>query len=785
MRLVYIALAWATGIGIANSGVSITLTSWLVLSIGMIAVCIAIWRASGYRMAAVMAAAFAFGGLRMAIMPDTSALAAYNNLGGLTIEGIVTAAPDIRDDTILLRVSAESVFFASHTTPTEGLVLVRAPRLTGETIRYGDRVSATGRLITPAEYDAFSYADFLGRGGVFSIMRDASIEVLSRGHGNPFFTAISDLRAQCRDIINRYLPEPGAGLLTGILLGDESQISPGLADDFSAAGAAHIVAISGFNMVIVSSVVTRTLSVARVRPRPAALIGLLVIAVYTVFVGANAAVVRAAVMAGLLVIAEALKRKTYLPASLAFVVLFMSMQNPTVLYDLSFQLSFVATLGLALFADPLQARFSALMLRLFPEPFAVTVGGFLGEPLVVTAATLITTTPLIILYFNRFSLVVLPVNLLVVPFQTALFLVGIFAVVTAFVAPIIAQMAFWFCLALLSWTIGIVRLFASLPFAQMGLSVDPRLVFAFFVCIFGGAIMVATQPDWWSRFGLLLRRRAVTISVIVATMTISALVFAVSASRPDGLLHVFFLDVGHADAVLIQTPGGAHMLVNGGRFPSRLLTAIGDRLPFNDQEIEVIAITQPDEFQFTALPSVLSRYETGLVLTNGQPNLGDAYIALQTALADRQVLPVTAGYALDIDDGVTVEVLHPQRTPNLSDPLGEHTLILRVNYGDISFLLTSQLNQTGQNELIDAGEWLLATVMQLPAQGTLRSLSEQFLEAVQPSAIVLQSDPANLRGDPDPDVLALLGDIPLFRTDQGGTVHFWTDGEKLWAVQER
>lgn len=148
-------------------------------------------------------------------------------------------------------------------------------------------------------------------------------------------------------------------------------------------------------------------------------------------------------------------------------------------------------------------------------------------------------------------------------------------------------------------------------------------------------------------------------------------------------------------------------------------------------------------------------------------------------------MPVTAGYSLDIDDGVTVEVLHPQRTPDLTDALGEHPLTLRVRYGDISFLLTSQLNQTGQDALIEAGEWPLATVMQLPAQGTARSLSEKFFEAVQPSAVVLQSDPANLRGDPDPDVLALLGDVQLFRTDDGGTVHFWTDGETLWTVSEK
>jgi competence protein ComEC len=784
MRLIYIALGWCAGVLLALSDWSLTPSAWLVLALSLAVLLIMMHRVRGYRLLIAAILAFGLGGLRTALNPTTSAVAALNNTGGLTIEGVVVDAPDVRDDRIDFRVDVETVERAGRVELSSGRVLVRAP-ITSDA-RYGDRVRVTGQIIAPAEYDTFSYADYLARVGVFSIMRYTSVEVLSSGHGSPIYAALLDLRMQAADRIASSLPEPQAGLLTGILLGLERGISPELGDAFAATGAAHIVAISGFNMVIISGVVMGLLERARVKPSWAALFGILVIAVYTIFVGANAAVVRAALMSSLLAVGTAVKRKTFVPTSLALVALVLSALNPPVLLDVSFQLSFFATLGLALFTDPLAARFDGLLLRLFPEPFARSAGRFLSEPLVVTLAALITTLPLTVMYFSRLSLVVVAVNLLIVPVQAVLLMTGGIATMLAFVLPPVAQLLYWFCMLFLTWSIEVVRTFASLPFAQVDVTLDPRLVFAFLAGLIGWTVMQAAQPDWWLALGRVIRRRSVIFAALFSAFGILALTAAVLLSRPNyRTLDVWFLDVGHSNAVLMQTPGGVHMLVDGGRFPSRLLTAIGDRLPFYDRDIDVLFITQPDVFQFGALPAVLARYNTGIVLQNGQDNLSEAYIELQEALADRQVMPVTAGYTLDVDDGVRVEVLHPQRQPELGEHLGEGSLVLRISYGEISFLLTSQVNVDGQVAILDSPHWPLATVMQMPHHGASRSLDSDFLAAVQPQAVVLQSDRANLLGHPHGDTLAMLGEIPLYRTDQNGVIHFWTDGQQLWVQTQR
>jgi competence protein ComEC len=783
MKLVYIALAWTAGIVIAARTDTRQSLIWLALAILALA---AVWLSRGNRgrrMTAIVLAALALGGLRVAITPTTSDIATYNGVGGMTIDGVIVDVPDVRDDRIQVRVAAETVTRAGGTLPTSGLVLVEAPRTAD--LRYGDRITATGQVVTPAVYDTFSYADYLAFSGVYSVMPNAAVEVVSRGSGSPIYAALIDLKRSARHAIESALPEPQAGLLSGILLGDARGIAPDVQQAFATTGTAHIIAISGFNMVVLSELVRKVLHRFHSRRWLTAAPSILLIIVYTVLVGASPAVVRAALMSTVLVIGQALRRKTYVPASLALVALLLSAANPLVLWDIGFQLSFFAVLGLALFADPLSRRFDTVLRRVFPSRIARLAGDALTEPLMVSLAALLTTLPLTALFFGRLSPITLIINVLIIPVQPALLIIGGLGALVAALSPMFAQILFWLDLVLLSWTIDVVRLFARLPFADTAVSLHPTWAALFFIVLIGGAMLRATRPRWAERLGNLVQRRAVVTTTLLAGIATALLTSAVAFSRPDGKLHVWFLDSGHSNSVLVQTAGGAQILIDGGRFPSRLLSALGDRMPFNDREIDVLVITQPDEFDVGALPAVLERYQIGVLLRNGQPNQGETWAAIEQALAGTEAVTVRAGYSAIMDDGTKLEVLNPQRQPDLTDSLDDSALVLRVTFGDISYLLASDVSAAGQAGLLDAGQWPLATVMQLPHHGAARSLDAAFLAATQPQLIVLQSDAANRLGDPNPDTLALLGNVPLYRTDEGGTIHTWTDGYELWIETEK
>ncbi|MGB1285941.1 MAG: ComEC/Rec2 family competence protein [Aggregatilineales bacterium] len=782
MRIVYLALGWAAGILLAANG-WLPPVFWLLVM--AILTTLAWWGCDNrWHIIALTILCFAAGGFRYTLVPQSSDIARFNNTGGVFIEGVVVDEPDIRDDRIQLRMAAEQVAAGAETFPTEGLVLVNAPRLAD--VAYGDRVQASGQLIAPAEFDTFSYADYLARDSVFSIMDNAVVDVIGQGGGNPLSAALIDLKSQTQAQISQYLPEPSGALLSGILLGNERGISPELNDAFSKTGASHIIAISGFNMAIISGVVMGILG--RLMPNRRVLpvvIGTAFLVIYTLFVGANPAVIRAAVMSSLLVIAPLFRRKTYVPASLAFVAMLMSLQNPTVLWSISFQLSFFAVLGLSLFVDPLDRAFDKTLAFLFPGKLAKTIAGILNEPLIVTLAAQIATMPLTILYFQRLSLVSQIVNLLIVPVQTYLLFVGAIATMLSFLFAPVAQVLFWMDMLLLNYSIGVVRAFGQLPNADTAFFVDPRLIALFYFSVIGGAMVSATRPAWLIKVMNLIRSRILLSAVVFSGLALFILMWGMFRSRPDGDFHLWLLDAGHSNAVLMQTPGGAHILVDGGRFPTRLLTTLGDTLPFYDREIELLFVTQPDDFDTGALPAVLERYSVGTVITNGHPNQSEAQAALAAAIAPYEQLTVKAGYTMMLDDGVLIEVLNPSTQPELGDSLNDFALVLRVTYGEMSFLLTSDLSRSTQGALLENGQYPLADVMTLPQHGTARSLDEHFLVAVQPSVILLQTDATNRRGDPDGGVLALLDEIPVLRTDDGGTWHLWTDGNELWAQPTR
>ena len=782
MRLIVIAVAWVLGISLARALPELTTLHWMV-ALGACALALGLarlGRAPGKILFLLLI--LTAGGARQSVVPSSSDIAAFNGFSG-TITGVVVDEPRYREDRVQLRLEAETVFVNSQTASTSGLVLVEADR--GVEIEYGDQVRATGALAWAGTGDTFSYADYLGRQGVFSIMRNAGLEVVSQDQGDRVYARLLELKEIVRREIARALPEPQAGLLTGILLGDESGIAPPLKDDFTRAGASHIIAISGFNMVIVSAIVTRALSSLLGGKSAAVTISAVaVIILYSLFVGASPSILRAALMSSLLVIGNQLKRRTFLPASLALAALILSIIDPNVLLDIGFQLSFCAVLGLGLFADPLSERFAALLNRWLPAKLATPLHSFLNEPLIVSFAAQVATLPLIILYFGRLSLAALSVNMLIVPVQSAVLLLGLAAVVVSVFAPALGLLIFWADGLFLSWTISVVRVFAAWEFADVAIVLDGRIIQGFYVMLIGGAMIRAARPPLWQRIEHFVRRNAVVVSAAAAAFLLLVLMLAMLWSRPDGKLHVWLLDVGHSNAALMQTPGGAQILVDGGRYPARLLTAIGDRLPYYDRELEIMVITQPDEWDIAALESVLDRYDVGAALYHGQGNGGDVFGRILERLSESNapLVEVRAGYRLEFSDGVSIEVLHPQRKPRLADRLNDHALVLRVSYGGVSFLLTSDLSAAGQREMLARGISPVAAVMQIPQHGAVRALDRVFVQIAQAQVGILQSDAANRRGDPAPDTLDLFKGNHLFRTDEMGTIHLYTDGEALHVV---
>ncbi len=423
MTLPYLVVAWLSGIYLQSV---LSSPAW-VLGLAtplLVAIILLWWRQGRVRLGASCALFLLLGALRYAsALPtfDEEHLAYYKGAGITTVTGVVVEAPDVRDRYVNLKLSARLVEIDGQEHEVRGLALVRTGR--HPSYSYGDELRIEGQLETPPETEEFSYKEYLARQGVHSLIDFGRITLLSRGHGDPFHHALYALKGHLEETITRLFPEPSASLLTGILLGIEGKIPDALLEDFNATSTTHIIAISGFNIAIVAgvigSVTRRFLGTYR-----AALISIFAIAVYTLLVGADAAVVRAALMGSISLIAIIAGRQTYALASLAASALLMTLWNPLLLWDVGFELSFAATLGLILLVRPWEAGVRALLGRWVTEERAASLVRLLSGPLFVTMAAQLVVWPITLYYFRRLSLISPLTNFLIIPAQPGIRLSG-------------------------------------------------------------------------------------------------------------------------------------------------------------------------------------------------------------------------------------------------------------------------------------------------------------------------------------------------------------------------
>ncbi len=381
----------------------------------------------------------------------------------VVVTGVVVGWPEVRARDVRYRLRVEEIRWRRRRA-VHGIVLVRAPRV--PLYRYGDRVRVVGRLSLPPTFEDFDYRRYLAREGIHAVMKAHEIVPLDAGHGSPFWRALYTLRERASTVIDATLPEPYAALANGILLGIESTIPRALYDDFNATGTSHIIVISGFNIAIVTGLFMALFApwLGQKRASGVAVVG---IGLYVLLVGADAAVVRAGIMGGIWALSHIFGRRTQALNSLFASAFLMLALNPLTLWDVGFQLSFLATLGLIVIVPLLESPFREGLARLIPLAWRGPAYDLFHEAVVVTLAAQITTTPLIVTTFGRVSLISLLANALILSVQPLIMLgAGVSTLIGMVWLPLGKVLALIPLLPLM-WTVKVVQVMARWPGASI------------------------------------------------------------------------------------------------------------------------------------------------------------------------------------------------------------------------------------------------------------------------------------------------------------------------------
>lgn len=806
MSLIYLSCAWVAGIFL---GLKFDPPLALIF-IGLLPLPILLLKQ--YRKPVILTSLCLFAFFGGAIYSQSSLpadnehyLQFYNDKGTVTIKGMVSQDPDIRDKNTQLRLSVSEIKLDEGWHEVQGNALLFVPRY--PTYSYGDVLLVSGEPETPPKFDDFDYESYLAYEGIYSTMLYPEIEVLESGQGFKLMEWLYFFRNDLSQTLAQVLPEPQASLAQGIILGIRGNIPTQLNKDFSETGTAHILAISGLNLSIVAGLMLSIGTWLFGRRRYLYIwLALATIWLYALLTGMYPSVVRGAIMASVFLIAELLGRQRSAITALTFAATIMVSLEPQILFSVSFQLSFLAMAGLIFIFPPLQDLGRRVVnTTLGKYQIVVPTANFVSDSFSVTLAAIIAVWPVVAYYFGIVSLVGPLATLLALPALPGIIIAGVLTGGLGLIALPAAQITSWLAWLFLSYLLLIVNGFAALPLSSVEFGYSNAILIWVYYPVLALVFWLASNRQ---RVSSLKAKTAALVKpgvdkmsssfslvpkkwLILPLVVIAILASAAIAVRPDDRLHVSFLDVGQGDAILIQK-GNQQVLIDGGPSPQAITLELGEGMPFWDRTIELVVLTHPHSDHITGLVEVLKDYQVEQVL---HPNLDsdlDIYDEFLRLIDEKDIKATIAQVGQQIEfDGVVIKVLNPQNQLLLGteSDIDNNSVVLHISMGEISFLLTADLMWEGELELLSQRFVPQSTILKIGHHGSTTSTTPEFLAVVSPQLAVISVSEDNDFGHPQPDVIERLeievGSENIYRTDEDGTIEFITDGERLWVEIHR
>jgi competence protein ComEC len=667
-------------------------------------------------------------------------------------------------------------------------LLARAPRWAPfpRLLAIGDELIVTGELrALRSRGPPSGYEDYLRGRGVDAELQVDRVRATGRRRGG-LAGALGRMRERAQRAVVAGLPPERAALLRGMVLGEDEQIAEATRDDWRDAGLAHLLAVSGQNVMLLTTLALPMLAMAGAGLGVRLLVLTGLIAVYVPLAGAGPSLQRAGVMGLAGIVAMAASR----PASRWYALLLAATAtlawNPRSWADPGWQLSFAAVAGILVAGVPLQAALRRAVRELVPERAAR--GGkraaralllALADGVAITLAATCATAPLLAHHFGYVPLAGLPANLLALPAVAPAMWLGMLKValgelpVTAPLAGVIGVIAG----PPVGYLAALAERCADLPGARVDVSLAsaPAVLAAYGGLVLGAAVLLRAVgrveervPSLAFAWRVLPKGRRMAVAAVLAAGALAAASVVLTGPRPPTRFTVRFLDVGQGDAVLIQHPDGTAVLFDGGPPEggvTRLLRRAGVR------RLALVVATHASRDHHGGLPAVLERFPVEALLDGGDGTADPSFRALERQAERRGIrrIPAIAPLTLTLGE-LTIRVLSPPPRPPgpIPEDPNPRAVVAIVSCRGFDLLLSADAESDALLPLdlpdVDA--------MKVPHHGSADPGLPELLDRLAPEVAGIEVGAHNLYGHPAPSTLAALrrAGVTTYRTDLDGTI---------------
>ena len=721
----------------------------------------------------------------------------------VSLEGIVDRPPQRSRGGTQLLIRSQKVILSNRHIPVEGHLLIF---LKGENAMFhvGDRIRFLCKLYPPHGFHnpgGFSYERYL------AFERIDTIGFLSEEHGwvkigegfkNPILLRIEGWRDHIRDFLRKESHPKSSGIFEALVLGEQGNIPEEVREHFIITGIAHLLAISGDQFGIVaflsfslliwilkrSELLLLSISVKKW----AAGLTIPCILLYAFIAGGGISVIRAMIMVITFFLSILFSRERHLLHTLVLAAFLILIFSPPSLFDVSFQLSFLAVLSILYLVPRILQELKKEGIALPQKTsWKQNIWKYMKLSLLVTAVAILGTAPFVTLHFNRISLIGLVTNLFIIPY------VGFLIVPLSLIASILSF--FFYPLATLLINLNdfltlillrMVAFFASFPYASLFVSTPTVFeIILFYLLLF---LVVHLKKRKFVRY----------LFIGLCLVFILDLAFWNLKDFFQKNLTITFIDVGHGDSILIEFPKGKKMLIDGGGLREDRLD-IGKNViaPFlwkkKIQNIDYLVLTHPDPDHFKGLNFIASSFSAGQFWDNGLQGYSESYLELKETLEKKKIKieSLNGDTPPQMINGVQISILNPPLLSSMRngphgkdwDPsfLNNHSLVIKLRFKNIGVLLAADIEKEGEYRMLSKGYSLRADILKIPHHGSASSSTPLFLQKVKPSYVILSVGERNIGRLPHPEVLKRYEQLGsrIFRTDKHGAITVITDGEKI------
>jgi competence protein ComEC len=637
--------------------------------------------------------------------------------------------------------------------PADGEVVVLRARRAGAWPEVGEIVAVEGQVAPLGRFDAYQR-----RRGAGAALEVSELHRTGERRGG-IAGLVDTVRRRAEAGLVRGLGDDEAALLRGMVLGQDERLSDEVRDEFKRSGLAHVLAVSGQNVMLLATLVLAAGALVGAPLRTRLLVALALVALYVPLTGAGPSIQRAGVMGAAGLVAALAGRPAHRWYALGLAAAVTLALNPLAVGEPGWQLSFAAVVALLALAPPLRAALA----RRIPGPVA--------DVAAITIAATVGTAPLMALHFEQVSLAALPANLLAAAAIAPVMWLGMLAVAAAQIAPVLALPFNALNAPLLAFVEWVAHAFAAAPASVVPVRIGSPAALAGVYAALGAAI-VAGRAAWRRVPAFEVRHRSV---VAIAALALTGLGCAAAldggpAPPAPGELVVSFLDIGQGDATLLQKDGVA-VLVDTGPPGGPILRRLSEA---GVERLDALVITHAQSDHEGAALEVLRRYPTRLVVNGGAGWPTRVQDGLAAATRARRIA-AHAGQTLTLG-GIRMRLLWPPPPgPGFrpeGDPNGRAVVAL-VQSGAFDLLLPAD----AESDVTAALDLPDVEALKVAHHGSADEGLPALLERTRPEFAAIEVGRANTYGHPAPSTLsALQGVDHVYRTDRDGTVRLRVRG---------